>query len=170
MRDFRSFLRGVRRGTPLAVLALGFLSATAASAGGPFKGINGIWGGSGTVTYASGARERLSCRAQYYQNDDDNLQQALRCASDSYTFQINAYFENVGGDLHGRWEELVNNISGAVTGTAKVGRIDGALEGPGFVADLLVTTNGNRQRVKISTPDQEIRVVDITVRKSSVGN
>ena len=136
-----------------------------ALAGGPFSGIIGLWGGNGTVTYASGTKERLRCRAQYIQNDEDNLQQALRCASDSYNFQINAYFEHTNGAVSGRWEELVLEISGTVSGTARAGRIDGSLHGPGFVAELMVTTTGNRQKVRIVTPDQEIRRVDIEVRK-----
>ena len=160
-----------------SVAGRGFLAAGAvllvvsgpAAASGPFDGIDGVWGGTGTLTYASGTKERLRCRAQYVQNDDDNLQQALRCASDSYNFQINAYLENQDGDLVGRWEELVLEISGTVTGSAETGRIEGSLHGPGFVAELKVTTNGNRQRVQILTPDQDIREVSIEVRKSRAG-
>ncbi len=31
---------------------------------------------------------------------------------------------------------------------------------------MVVTTNGNRQNVRIATSDQEIRLVDIDVRKA----
>lgn len=153
-------------GTFAATLIAFAMLATGAFAAGPFSGIVGLWGGSGTVTYASGAKERLRCRAQYVQNDEDNLQQALRCASDSYTFQINAYFEHVDGTIHGHWEEIVLDIYGTVSGTARAGRISGALHGPGFVAELSVLTSGSRQTVRIHTPDQEIRAVYITVRKA----
>ena len=142
------------------------ITSNQASAGGPFNGIIGIWGGSGTVTYASGTKERLRCRAQYVQNDEDNLQQALKCASDSYNFQINAYFEHTDGAIRGRWEELVLEISGTVSGSAKLGSIDGTLHGPGFSAGFKVVTNGNRQQVRLETPDQEIRLVVIEVRKA----
>ena len=156
-----------RIGGALAALAFGFALSGPAQAAGPYGDVVGVWGGTGSVLYASGAKERLSCRAQYVQNDDDNLQQALKCASDSYNFQINAYFESVDGDITGIWEEIVRNISGTVSGKAARGSIKGALHGPGFVAKLKVTTTGNRQKVRIETPDQDIRVVDITVRKSS---
>jgi hypothetical protein len=142
------------------------LTANPAHAGGPFDGIVGVWGGSGTVTYASGAKERLRCRVQYVQNDSDNLQQALKCASDSYNFQINAYIEHTDGALRGRWEELVLEINGTVSGTAKAGIIDGILHGPGFSAGLKVITDGRRQQVRIESPDQEIRLVVIEVRKA----
>ncbi|MHA1554809.1 MAG: hypothetical protein ACTSU0_10395, partial [Alphaproteobacteria bacterium] len=146
-----------RLGGALTTLVFAIALFGPAHAAGPFSNIIGLWGGSGTVIYASGAKERLSCRAQYVQNDDNNLQQALKCASASYTFQINAYFDHAGGTLTGRWEELVLNVSGTVTGTARKGLINGSLHGPGFVARLRVTTSGSRQRVRISTPDQEIR-------------
>ncbi len=147
-------------------LAGGVFTSHVALAAGPFNGIVGLWGGNGTVTYASGTKERLRCRVQYVQNDEHNLQQALQCASDSYNFQINAYLEHIDGAISGRWEELVLEIAGTVSGTARPGRIDGALHGPGFVAEFILTTNGNRQNVRIATPDQEIRLVDINVRKA----
>ena len=70
---------------------------TAVPAGGPFVGLQGVWGGNGTVTYASGTKERLRCRVQYITADnEDSLSQALRCASDSYKFQINAHLHPPG--------------------------------------------------------------------------
>ena len=156
-----------RLGGVSAALAFAIVISGPVQAAGPFNGIVGLWRGSGVVTYASGAKERLRCRAQYVQNDEDNLQQALKCASDSYAFQINAYFEHISGTLTGYWEELVHDVNGKVSGTAREGLIKGSLHGPGFVARLIVTTTGNLQKVKIETPDQEIRVVDINLRKSS---
>lgn len=162
----RKTSRAATAAAGLAALAVA-VTATPAAATGPFNGVIGVWGGTGTVTYASGTKERLRCRAQYVQNGEDNLQQALRCASDSYNFQINAFFQHADGALWGRWEELVLDISGSVSGKASDGKIEGALHGPGFVAELIVTTTGNRQKVEILTPDQEIRAVNIEVRKSS---
>ncbi len=148
-----------------AVVAAG---ASWADAGpGPFTGLAGVWGGTGTVTYASGTRERLRCRVQYTQgNDSNNLSQALRCASDSYNFQINAYFVNRDGSVSGHWEEKVNQISGSISGSASAGHIDGLLNGPGFKAKVSVQTTGNSQTVTISAEDQQIREVAVDVRRS----
>ena len=140
--------------------------APAASVG-PFEGLSGVWSGTGTLTFASGTKERLRCRVQYVQNNITNLQQALRCASDSYRFEINAYFDSFDGNLKGNWQELVQEISGTVSGTVADGRIDGALHGPGFIAQLLVTTVGDRQQVSIEAGIEEIRSVAIEVRKAS---
>lgn len=141
--------------------------AAATATTGPFDGLTGMWSGSGTVTYASGTKERLSCRVQYVQNNADNLQQALRCAADSYKFEINAYFDHANGKVTGIWSEIVQNVRGTLAGTAAAGRIEGDLDGPGFVAQIVVTTHGDRQEVTIEADLQEIRSVAIEVRKSA---
>ena len=143
------------------------VSGPAASAAGPFEGLEGSWGGSGTITYASGTRERLRCKVQYTQANPDNLQQALRCASDSYKFQINAFFQYNNGSLSGRWDELTMNIRGTLTGSATSGHINGQLHGPGFLATVRVDTSGSRQTVTIASSDQDIRSVAISVSKGA---
>ncbi len=157
-----------------AVLLLGVetvpLAGAAAAAGaqvGPFDGLSGMWAGNGTVTYASGTKERLRCRVQYVQSNVDNLQQALRCASDSYKFEVNAYFDQANGKISGSWAELTMNVSGTVSGTVNGGVINGDLQGPGFVAQLVVDTRGNLQHVTIDAELHEIRAVDIEVHKTA---
>ena len=137
-----------------------------AAAGGPFAGLAGAWSGNGTVTYASGTKERLRCKVKYDQTNEDSISQALRCASDSYKFEINAYYRHNGGTLSGHWDEFTLQISGSISGTATAGRIAGALRGPGFTAAVLVDTHGNEQTVTISAADQDIRQVSVAVRKA----
>jgi hypothetical protein len=149
-------------GTAVAALALDAASAAA----GPFGGLVGVWGGNGIVTYASGNKERLRCRVQYTSTDGERLSQALKCASDSYNFQINAYYIHQNGAISGHWEEKVNQISGSIDGTATEGKIDGTLSGPGFKAMVRVDTKGNQQTVSITSPGQEIREVAIDVRRA----
>src|SRR5690242_14617213 len=100
-----------------AAMALGItLAAIAphdvAAAAGPFDGLEGIWTGDGMLTYSNGTQERLACRVQYLSPSPTNLTQALRCASDSYNFQINAFFSSSNGRLSGNWSEIVNNLAG----------------------------------------------------------
>jgi hypothetical protein len=160
-----------RGGAALAAGAVGLLLSTpfglqAALAAGPFDGLNGLWSGSGTLTFSSGTKEALRCRVQYVQNAETNITQALRCASDSYRFEINAYFASNNGGLTGNWAELTQEISGTVSGTVTGGQIVGSLHGPGFVAQLSVLTNGNRQTVSIQADLEEIESVAIEVRKA----
>lgn len=141
------------------------LGAGSAFASGPFTGLQGSWQGSGVVTYASGTKERLACRVQYTSADADRLTQALRCASDSYKFQINAAFVHKGGSVSGHWDELSMDIKGTISGKASSGLINGRLHGPGFLGSVVVKTNGASQTVTITTEDQEIRAVAVEVRK-----
>jgi hypothetical protein len=143
------------------------LLGTGAQAAGPFVGLQGIWQGNGTVTYASGTKERLRCRVQYTNATEDNLSQALRCASDSYKFQINAVYVHSKGSVSGRWDELSLDIKGTISGKASEGLINGNLHGPGFLATVVVETKGNAQTVVIAAEDQEIRSVAVEVRKAN---
>jgi hypothetical protein len=123
--------------------------------------------GNGTLTDARGILERLSCRVQYAQSNPNNLQQALRCASDSYNFEINAGFNSASGRLSGSWAEKFTNLTGSVSGTVSGGRINGSLTGPNFVAQLSVVTRGDRQQVSIQAAFEQIRAVSVELRKVS---
>ncbi len=140
---------------------------TVAAAAGPFDGLPGSWAGDGTVTYATGTQERLSCRAQYMQENPNNLQQTLRCASDSYNFQITAQFNSANGRLSGNWAEKFLNVSGSVSGNVANGKISGELKGPSFVAQLSVTTRGTQQQVSIQAAIEHIRAVSVDMRKTN---
>ena len=151
----------------MAVVALVIAASTpVAAAGEPFAGLAGSWAGEGMLTYANGSQERISCRVQYVQSNPNNLQQALRCASSSYNFQINSDFDSANGRLDGRWAVKFTLIGGSVSGTVSGGRISGSLSGPNFVAQLGVVTTGDRQRVDIHAPVEEIRAVSIELRKA----
>jgi hypothetical protein len=131
-----------------------------------FAELVGNWNGSGTVTYASGTTERLRCKVKYDQQLQESIVQTLRCASDSYKFQINAYYRNASGNLTGHWDELTLQISGSISGSVSQGKITGSLHGPGFLASVLVDTKGNQQTVNIAAENQDIRQVSIQVSRN----
>jgi hypothetical protein len=57
----------------------------------PWAKFLGNWRGSGEVIEADGTREHISCRAKYSAaGGGDALTQSLKCASDSYSFDIGA--------------------------------------------------------------------------------
>jgi hypothetical protein len=168
-----SFTRTLRAGkfaaaTAACLFGLGAGAATpTVAADNPFSTLVGNWTGNGMVTYASGTKERLRCKVKYDQNAQDSIQQALRCASDSYKFQINAYYRHTDTTLTGHWDELTLQISGSITGSVSDGKISGDLHGPGFLASVLVDTKGNSQTVKISAEDQDIREVSLSVKRGN---
>jgi hypothetical protein len=132
----------------------------------PFAGFDGAWSGSGTVSMSDGSTERLRCRADYKVDRTGlGLKQTLRCASDSYKFDLSSDVTSQGDRVSGQWTETNRNIFGSLQGTAGSGRIDVTVEAPGFTASLALRTNGNRQTVQISSKG-DIRGVSITMVKS----
>jgi hypothetical protein len=166
MKRFGSslFAQGVRAAGVGAALMLS-LSASYAQSG-PFAGFNGAWSGNGTVALSDGTTERIRCKADYKVDGSGlGLKQNLRCASDSYKFDLTSDVTSQGDRISGRWSEPSRNIFGDLQGTAGGGQIDVFVEANGFAANLSLKTNGNKQTVQINSKG-EIRGVTITMVKS----
>ena len=149
-----------------AVAAALVLSASAGYAQSrPFAGFDGAWSGNGTVSLSDGSTERIRCRADYKVNGTGlGLKQTLRCASDSYKFDLSSDVTSQGDRISGNWNEATRNIFGNLQGTAGGGKIDVLVEAPGFTANLMMRTNSNRQTVQISSKG-DIRGVSIAMVK-----
>jgi hypothetical protein len=153
----------------LKAAGIGAVMMLSASAGhaqsGPFAGFDGSWSGTGTVQLSDGTSERIRCRATYKVDGAGNgLQQTLRCASDSYKFDLSSDVTSQGNAVTGRWSEASRNINGELQGTAGGGRIDVFVQAAGFAANLTLTTRGNKQSVQISSKG-DIRGVNISMVK-----
>ena len=132
----------------------------------PFAGLDGAWSGNGTISLSDGSSERIRCRANYKVDGTGlSLKQTLRCASDSYKFDLSSDVTSQGERISGNWTEASRNIVGSLQGTAGGGKVDVVVEAPGFTASLLMRTNGNKQTVQISSKG-DIRSVTITMVKS----
>jgi hypothetical protein len=132
----------------------------------PFAGLDGAWSGNGTISLSDGSSERIRCRANYKVDGTGlALKQTLRCASDSYKFDLSSEVTSQGERISGNWTEASRNIVGSLQGTAGGGKVDVVVEAPGFTASLLMRTNGNKQTVQISSKG-DIRSVTITMVKS----
>lgn len=165
-----SLRRGSRLLAAAAVSFVGLagLPQVSAAAENPFSAMAGNWNGNGVVTYSSGTKERLRCKVKYDINASDSIQQQLRCASDSYKFQINAYYHYTDGKLSGHWDELSLQISGSISGNVSdSGDITGNLHGPGFLASVQVNTKGDQQSVAIAAEGQEIKQVAVSVKRGN---
>ncbi len=132
---------------------------------GPFAGFNGAWSGNGTVSLSDGSTERIRCKADYKVDGGGMaLKQNLRCASDSYKFDLSSEVTSQGDRISGNWSEASRNVFGNLQGTAGGGQIDVFVEAAGFAANLTLRTSGNRQTVQISSKG-DIRGVNITMVK-----
>lgn len=145
-----------------AVLMLSVSAGQAQS--GPFAGFDGSWNGSGTVTLSDGTSERIRCRATYKVDGGNALSQTLRCASDSYKFDLASNVRSEGNSVSGSWSEASRGIYGNLNGRAGGGHIDVFVEAAGFAASITLTTRGNRQSVSINSKG-EIRGVQISMVK-----
>ena len=167
MKQFGSrwFAQAVRAAGVGAALMLSVTAGHAQSSG-PFAGFNGTWSGNGTVSLSDGSTERIRCKADYKVDGGGMaLKQNLRCASDSYKFNLSSEVTSQGDRISGNWSEASRNVFGNLQGTAGGGQIDVFVEAAGFAANLTLRTTGNRQTVQISSKG-DIRGVNITMVKS----
>ena len=126
------------------VTALMLASAPHAKAEpGPFAALAGSWSGGGATATLN-----------------------LRCASDSYNFDLTGNVRSQGGTVSGTWTEATRGIGGTVSGTAAPNGISLQVIGPTFAAGLALSVNGNKQAISISAPASEIRSASISLTKS----
>ena len=112
------------------------------------------------------APSNIRCRATYkVDGTGKSLKQNLRCASDSYKFDLASDIVSEGDEITGNWSEASRNVFGSVRGRAGGGEIQVFVEAAGFAANLTVRANGNKQSVSI-TSKGEIRGVSITMVRS----
>jgi hypothetical protein len=162
--DSRLFGHAIRAAGVGAALLLSVSAGHAQSS--PFAGFKGVWSGNGTVSLSDGSSERIRCRATYAVDGSGRaLQQTLRCASDSYKFDLSSNVTSEGNRISGNWSEASRNVSGSLQGTAGGGQINVAVEAVGFSANLTLRTSGNRQTVQINSQG-DIRNVSITMVKT----
>ncbi len=158
------FRRAVKSAAVSAALMLSVSAGHAQSR--PFAGFDGAWSGNGTISLSDGTSERIRCRADYKVNGTGlGLKQNLRCASDSYKFDLSSDVTSQGDRISGNWNEASRNIFGNLQGTAGGGKIDVLVEAPGFTASLTLRTSGNRQTVQSSSKG-DIRGVTISMVRS----
>jgi hypothetical protein len=133
---------------------------------GPFASMSGSWAGGGKITLSSGSREPIRCRATYNVGaGGNNVQLALRCASDSHNFNFQGNATSNNGNISGNWNELTQSATGQFSGRAKGNHIDARAEGATFAALLGMTTSGNRQSISIRSPGSEISEVAISLSR-----
>jgi len=138
----------------------------ASHAAGPFGDFIGNWAGAGTISLANGSSEKIRCQAAYATgSDSSNLRSIIRCASDSYKFELASDVTGEGGKFSGAWRESTRNIAGRIAGTARPGELQGAIDIPGFKAGVNIATRGNRQLVSIKSQGTELAGVSISLAR-----
>jgi hypothetical protein len=150
-----------------ALVAAGALGVRPAHAEGLFAHYTGTWSGNGTISFNSGARERIRCRANYTSSNDANaLRLELRCASDSYKFELQSDLAATGNSISGTWREVTRKVAGNLSGRGAGDRIDVTAISPTFSAFLTMVSRNNRQNITIQSPGSEMQEVAIALARS----
>jgi hypothetical protein len=141
--------------------------ASHAQSVGPFAGLEGAWSGSGTILVGDNGTERIRCRANYtVDGQGNNLHQTIRCASDSYRFDLSSSLVNDGGRLTGAWAEATRNVGGNIEGRTARGQYSAIVTGISFHAALTMVVHGNKQTISISSKDTtDLRGVQISLNR-----
>jgi hypothetical protein len=135
----------------------------------PFNRLAGQWSGSGTIDLANGRREPIRCRASYdVLGDRRNLKLNIRCASESYNFDLRASATYSAGSVSGMWSESTRLVAGTISGRAEGDHIQVVAKASSFSASLTVVTHGARQSVVIKAHSTEagIKSVSMNLRRS----
>ena len=130
-----------------------------------FNQFVGYWSGSGTITVKDGTRERLRCRGEFA-GAANALNLMLRCASDSYKFELQSDIKSDGSNISGSWNELTRHVYGSISGRVTGNRIEASAVAAGFTAAISLTARGNTQQVSIRAPGSEISEVAISLSRS----
>ena len=147
----------------MAALLLSASSHAGRAATTPFTTLVGTWSGGGIMTMSSGMQERLRCRARYdVAGGGNDLRMNLRCASESYNFDLTGQVGYQGGAISGSWNEATRNAAGTISGRAAGDHIQAAARGDNFSANLSLTTRGEHQTVAIQPQGTDVTGVSIT--------
>lgn len=148
----------------LLVVALCLPCTVTEAAVSPFTAMVGSWSGGGLLNTSDGNQERLRCRASYnVAGPGTELHLNLRCASQSYNFDLASYVEYHGGAISGSWTEASRNASGILSGRASGDHIEAAARGDNFSANLSLTTRGGRQSVSIRPQGTNVTSVSLSL-------
>ena len=162
------YSRKAAHGTAAALLGILLVAGGVRAQGTvPFAPLAGTWSGNGTIELTT-AREPIKCRASYdVLEDRSNLQLNIRCASDSYNFDLRGSATYSAGAVSGNWSESTRNAAGTISGKAEGDRIQVVAKGPAFTAELTLVTRGDKQSVLIKSQDKDssIRSATITLQR-----
>jgi hypothetical protein len=150
----------------LSLSFLAFNAQTAIAAEGPLGQFAGNWAGSGKIVVKDGSSERIRCRSTNA-SSGKGLNLNLRCASDSYKFELASEISYEGGNISGSWNETSRGVVGSLSGKANGNNIQATAQSVGFNAGLSIRASGNSMAVSIRSPGSEISEVSISMAKGS---
>jgi hypothetical protein len=157
---------GLTAAAAAALVGFVALPGTVQAFNSPFTAMSGSWSGSGTITTSNGNKERIRCRAKYdVDGAGSSLDLTLRCASDSYNFELQSTATHSNGAVSGTWSETTRGVGGNIEGNARGNAMSLRVSGV-ISATLGVSTNANQQSISIQAPGTELQSVAISMNRS----
>ena len=111
----------------------------------------------------NGSSERIRCRSNNTASGNA-LTLNLRCASDSYKFELASDLTYNGTEISGSWNETTRGVVGSLNGKVS-NTIQATANAVGFNAGLALRATGNSLSVTIRSPGSEISEVSITLAR-----
>lgn len=166
----RRSLQALACASMLMLQAVASGGSAAAEASALFADLSGSWAGNGTMALSGGTNERLRCRAKYsVDGAGTGLKQELRCASDSYRFDVasDVYYNAGAGTVSGTWAETNYSAGGFLKGSVSGNEIKARVEGKSFAAVIVVTMSGSEQSVVISPTGTDVTEVSVKLSRAA---
>lgn len=158
---------GLKAGALAAALSFGMFTNGAQAVENPFAQFTGSWSGQGKVTVQNGTSERIRCRGTYRAGESKaTLSISLRCASDSYKFELASDVTYDNGNISGSWNETTRSVYGQISGRATSTNITAQASAVGVTASISIATRGNNQNVSIRSPGSEISDITVTMARA----
>jgi hypothetical protein len=153
----------------IAALALsaGLLAVSAPhamAADGPLAHFAGNYTGNGKITVKDGTSERIRCRSTNTATGN-GLNLSMRCASDSYKFDLGSELTASGNEISGSWNETTRGVNGSVSGRINGGTIQGTATAVGVTAGIAIHSSANSLSVSIRSPGSEVSEVSVSMAK-----
>jgi hypothetical protein len=148
----------------IAASLFGFVPQSAQSADGPLAHFAGTWSGNGKITVKDGTSERIRCRSTNSAKGNA-LTLSMRCASDSYKFDLASDIAAEGANISGSWNETSRGVVGTLSGKISGSNITATATSVGVTAALSIRTSGNSLSVTIRSPGSEVSEVSVTMAR-----
>ena len=148
------------------VAGLTLLGSGSAFAG-AFDDYAGTWSGNGSITIADSGTERIRCRGVFTVDAAGNgLHQNIKCASDSFKFELASNVEAIGSRITGSWSEATRNVNGSLDGTISGSDITALVQTNRYAATFNVSTRGGKPSCPPPYPPPEAPPIK-TIGRSS---
>ena len=144
---------------------LGIAPQSVWAADGPLAHFAGTWSGSGKITVQNGTSERIRCRSSNTASGNA-LALSMRCASDSYKFDLSSDIAAEGASISGSWNETSRGVIGALSGKISGSNITATATSVAVTAALSIRSSGNALSVSIRSPGSEISEVAVSMARS----